>query len=450
MKAFFAKVILKYLQTLTRYYVKRNKIDIFGLTGSVGKTTLTIALYAVLSKKYKVGMTFREGQGLNSESGIPFAILDVHVEGYSPVDWVKYLIAATKNFFFKKSEYDKFIIEMGVDKPGDMDFILSMTRADLGIFLSISKVHTENFERLLKEKKSDEELLDLVFQEKAKVIKSLEEDGWAVLNYDEPMIRSLEKYTRAQTITFGLSKGADVRGISKEITTEKFEAEIYYKDQKETIKVAHYLLNKQTFSTLLAAITVGITYEIPLDECIDAVERLKLPPGRMTKLEGIRDTVIIDSSYNASCLSMLEALDNLALFKSRKKLAVLGDMRELGVESKSEHEEIAERAVEVADEIILIGPAMKNFFIPKAIELGFDKKKLHQFDNPWKALDYIREELIKGGEAILIKGSQNTLFLELIVEGIMRDKSKADELLCRRGSFWDKKRSGLRDLSRGK
>ena len=74
MKNIISKIILKYLQTLTRIYVKKYKIDIFGLTGSVGKTTLTIALHKVLSLKYQVGMTFRDGHGLNSESGIPFAL----------------------------------------------------------------------------------------------------------------------------------------------------------------------------------------------------------------------------------------------------------------------------------------------------------------------------------------------------------------------------------------
>jgi len=445
MKRLFGKFVLKYLQILTRSYVKRNKIEIFGLTGSIGKTTLTIALYNILSKKFSVGMTYRDGHGLNSESGIPFALLDVHVDGYRFVDWIRYVIVATIHFIFTRPKYEMFIIEMGVDKPGDMDFILSMTRADLGIFLSISKVHTENFEKLLKTRhhKNKDALLKLVLAEKAKVIMSLEEDGWAVLNYDEEMIRSLQYFTKAQVITFGLKKGADVQGIVKKTSEDGFIGEVRYGNQSEKIKIQKYLVNEKVFTTLLAAITVGITYDISLLTCIGAVETMALPPGRMTKIEGIKDTIIIDSSYNASKLSMLEALDNLELFEKRRKIAVLGDMRELGVESKAEHEEVAEKARKIVDEFVLIGPMMKEHFLTYLIERGVKQKQVHHFDNTYDALEFVKNKGIHGREAILVKGSQNTLYLEIVVEGIMKHPDKADALLCRRGSDWDKKRKAL-------
>ncbi len=443
MKNIISKIILKYLQTLTCFYVKRHRIDIFGLTGSVGKTTLTIALHEVLSKKYKVGMTFRAGHGLNSESGIPFALLDVPVDGYLAFDWLKYLAKATINFFTKKPKYEKFVIEMGVDKPGDMDFILSMTKADLGIFLSISKVHTENFEKLAKD---DDNLLNLVFEEKAKIIKALDATGWAVLNYDIKMIRDLSKFTKAKIITFGLKEGADVRGKIVELTSDVFKGEIYFKSNRYDIQINNFFVNKRTFSTLLAAFTVGITYDIDSKMCINALENLELPPGRMSKIDGIKKILIIDSSYNSSKSSLLEALDNLDLYNDRKKIAVLGDMRELGKESESEHKSVAKRAVEVTDEIVTIGPAMKRYFYPEAVKLGFNRNKIHVFDNTWKALYFIRDKLIKGGEAILVKGSQNTLFLEIIVEGLLRNKEDK-ELLCRRGVFWEQKRQGLKHFN---
>ncbi|MBU0975841.1 MAG: UDP-N-acetylmuramoyl-tripeptide--D-alanyl-D-alanine ligase [Patescibacteria group bacterium] len=438
MKKIFSKIILKYLQTLTRLYVKRQDIDIFGLTGSVGKTTLTLALYGILSKKFKIGMTYRDGHGLNSESGIPFAILEVHVSGYSPLDWIKYLFTATLHFFFKKSDYEKFIIEMGVDKPGDMDFILSMTKVDLGIFLTISKTHTENFEKLNKD------LLQAVFDEKAKIIKSLDKNSWAVLNYDIELIRGLENITKAKTITFGLSEGADVRGIVKDVSPDLFEGEINFKSQSHRIKIKKFFINKGIFTTMLAAFAVGVTYGIKADDCIDALKNIEMPPGRLSRIEGVKNTIIIDSSYNASKTSMFEAAGVLSLFKDRKKIAVLGDMRELGKESKIEHEEIAVEFSKVADEMVLIGPALKKYFLPKALEKGFMSEKMHCFGNTWKALNFIKEKLIQRGEAILVKGSQNTLFLEIIVERLMKHPSQADKLLCRRGEYWEKKRQYLK------
>lgn len=444
MKQIFSPIILRYLRFLTRIYIKRQDVDIIGLTGSVGKTILTLAIQKVLAVKYKTGMTYKAGHGLNSETGIPLAILGVHVDGYAPSDWLKYLIFATFNFFFKSCKYEKLVVEMGVDKPDDMKFLLSIIKPDVGVFLSISKVHTENFEQLLDKRGINENLLNLVFEEKSKLIKALNKSDWAVLNIDQEMIGKMNDSARAQVITFGLNNEADVKGEIEEITQEEFKGKIIYKEQEASIEIRDYFVNKSMFMTLLAAVAVGVIYKIDVDDSVRVLEELTLPPGRMSKIEGIRDTLIIDSSYNASKLSMFEAFDNLSLFKNRKRIAVLGDMRELGEETKSEHEAIVEKAIKAADEIVLVGPAMRDYFLPEAVKQGFSKSKIHYFLNAWKALDFIRKDLIKGKEVVLVKGSQNTLLLEIIVEGLMKDKSRANEVLCRRGKFWQGKREELR------
>lgn len=442
MKHIAAKIILGYLQLLIRLYVKRQGIEIIGLTGSVGKTTLSLAVHSILSTKYKTGVTYKHGHGLNSESGIPFAILDVKVDGYSPFAWMKYLFIATKNFIFKSCKYEKFVVEMGIDKPDDMRFLLSTIEPNTGIFLSFSKAHTANFEHLLN-KNSKKRPEDLVFEEKAALIRSLDKGRTAVLNYDHKRIRDLKDAIEAKTITFGLSEEADVYGRVKEISADAFNGEVVYGDQRVQITISNYMINKKMFSTLLAAVAIGVVYNIPLAQSIKQLENLHLPPGRMSKIPGIKGTIIIDSSYNASKLAMFEALDNLALFKNRKKIAILGDMRELGKEAREEHAELAKRAIQIADELVLIGPLMKEYFLPKATELGFEEKKIHHFLSTFEASKFVKDELIQGNEAILVKGSQNTLFLEIIVEEIMKDPSQADKLLCRRGAFWEKQRSAL-------
>jgi UDP-N-acetylmuramoyl-tripeptide--D-alanyl-D-alanine ligase len=437
-----ARIVLRYLQFLTRLYIKRYNPEIIGLTGSVGKSTLTVAIHSILSTKYKVGMTFRHGHGLNSESGIPFAILDVPVDRYGPFDWIRYLFAASLHFIVKKPTYEKFIIEMGVDKPGDMEFSLGMAKPKTGVFLSISKMHTENF--MTEAKKRKVQPIDVLFDEKALLIKSLSKDDWAVLNADDKKIRLLSQEVQGHSILFGQINEADILGSITSISENEFKGIITFQKKSFPITVQKYFVNGQMFMTLLAAVAVGTIYNIPIDTSISILENLKPPPGRMSKIEGIRNTVIIDSSYNASRAAMFEALDNLALFKDRTKIAVLGDMRELGSDSRGEHEQVAEKAVKIADMIVTIGPQMKNYFMSTVIQKGFDTLKTYSFDNTWKALDFIKNNLIKGGEAILVKGSQNTLFLEIIVEGLMKDPSKAEELLCRRGKFWDEKRTLLK------
>jgi len=441
LKKFLSKIYLKYLQILTGTYVKRNKIDIFGLTGSAGKTTLTVELYSILSKKYRTGMTFQDGHGFNSETGIPFALLGVHVDGYSPLDWLRYLFQFTWNFFFKKSEFEKYVIEMGVDKPGDMDFILSMTKADLGIFLSISKTHSSNFETKAKELGMKPE--ELLFEEKAKLIRSIAKEGFAVINFDDKLIYSLKDQTEAKVITFGLNSGADVRGKIIKAEIEEFIGEITYKNETRKIKINKFIVGEYTFRTLLAGIAVGLTYGISLKECIDAVEIMDVLPGRMTLIEGIKNTLIIDSSYNSAPNSLREALNNLGLSKNRTRVAVLGDMRELGELARQEHESIAEDIIKSVDLLVTIGPAMRDFLKPELIKKGFGEDKIFDFQNTWEALDFIRDELIIGREIILVKGSQNTLFLEIVVEGLMKNPKDREKLLARRGKFWDGKRAEL-------
>jgi len=437
-----SKVVLKYLQFLTKSYIKRQNIEIIGLTGSAGKTTLTVAIHAILSKKYRTGVTYKSGHGLNSESGIPFAILGVHVDGYSIFDWIKYLTQSTINFFIKRCPYEKYIVEMGVDKPGDMDHLLGMLQPVTGIFLSIAKVHGANFEILMRERKGID-ILDLIFEEKAKLIWSLPEKGNAILNNDSKRIRGLGREITAKVFTFGLGKNSDLVGKILESSSKQFKGKVIHKDKSGLIQISKYVINKRVFQTLLAAVSVGVIYDIPLIDCAEAISSMDFPPGRVSKFTGVKDTIILDSSYNSSKPALLEALDNLFLYKERKRIAVLGDMRELGTESESEHRGIAKRVIEVAEELVIIGPAMKEYFYPEAIRLGFDKSKIYTFNNTWEALDFVKSTLIKGREVILVKGSQNTLFLEIIVEGLLRKKSD-EKLLCRRGAFWEKKRQAFK------
>lgn len=193
--------------------------------------------------------------------------------------------------------------------------------------------------------------------------------------------------------------------------------------------------------TLGLAIAVGLACKIAFNEAVDALRLYELPPGRMSLIHGIKGSFIIDSSYNASAEPMMAALDVLDKAKKGvKKISVLGDMRELGEETKYEHERVANKAVEVTDEFVLVGPLMKKFFIPRVLELGFDKSKIHWFENSAQAATFVHD-LIQGGEVVLVKGSQNTIFLERVVEAIMEYPEMANKQLCRRGKYWDGIRS---------
>jgi len=298
-----------------------------------------------------------------------------------------------------------------------MEYLLTIIRPKIGVFLNALAVHSEQFDKLVKEtdpKQRQEKIKDLIAQEKGKLISQLPADGWAVLNKNDARVARFRQQTKAQVVWF----------------------------DKVEVKLNRQLTDENTQSSLAAAITVGQAMGIEKQKAVKTLEQdYRLPPGRMSLFKGIKKTTIIDSSYNASTKPMLGALTMLSQFKG-KKIALLGDMREMGLEAKAEHEAVAEKAVKTADMIVTVGPLMKEYLVPKAIKLGFGRKKIYSLDNSYRALEKVKE-LIKGGETILVKGSQNTLFLEIVVEGLLKDKKETDQL-CRRGKFWDKKREEIK------
>jgi UDP-N-acetylmuramoyl-tripeptide--D-alanyl-D-alanine ligase len=134
-------------------------------------------------------------------------------------------------------------------------------------------------------------------------------------------------------------------------------------------------------------------------------------------------------------------LDTLDQFENRK-VAVLGDMRELGSQAEIEHKKAAQKAVRVADKIILVGPLMKNYFLPEAKKQGFPEEKITSFLSPYKAANFVKKNIQKK-DVVLIKGSQNTIFLEIVVKKLMANPEEAESLLCRQSDFWKRKKQEL-------
>jgi UDP-N-acetylmuramoyl-tripeptide--D-alanyl-D-alanine ligase len=173
-----------------------------------------------------------------------------------------------------------------------------------------------------------------------------------------------------------------------------------------------------------AALSLARIFNINYNEAVKNLQtKFTLPPSRSSILDGIKNTTIIDSSYNSSPIACNELLKFLTTFKT-KKIAILGDMRELGDSSQKEHQKIYDLAVKSADLIISVGPETKKYF----------GNKSHKFTYWWQAAKFLKDE-IKGGETILVKGSQNTIFLEELVKSILKNP-KDSKKLCRQSPYW--------------
>jgi len=379
---FFARLQLVKIKLLLS--LQNKKLTIIGVTGSAGKTSTILALEAILKPSLRVKAT----HGTNSESGIPLDILDLKIGNYTTLNWFFLALITPFAFLFNWTLYDIYIVEMGIDSPKspkNMDYLLTILKPNIGIFLNVNPVHAQFFSSL-----------NQLAQEKVKLINSLPSSGTALINTSDSLVK---KYLKTQAKIIPI------------------------KTQKITLKTP--LPNIYQFN-LSTSIQVGSLFNIPPKTAIHNLNHhFYLPKSRSTILPGINNSTIIDSSYNSSPTACLAMLDFLATFPS-PRIAILGDMRELGQHSTPAHRQIYQKASKIADTIISIGPQTKKHFGSKA----------HKFLYWWQAFDYLKShpKLISKSQ-LLIKGSQNNIFLEELVKSLLKNPSDAQKL-CRQSPYW--------------
>lgn len=374
----FAKLQLTKIKFLQKR--KHKQLDIIGITGSAGKSSTLLACQSVFSANFKI----KTNDGYNSESGLPLSLLNLKITNYNLISWFKILILAPIKYLLNWQSYDILILEMGIDSiswPKNMDYLLSIVKPNIGIFLNVNSVHLQFFSSI-----------DQIAQEKAKLVNQAKV---AIINQNDKLVT---KYTKNSNI---------------------------FPILPTNIKFNNMFLPSIYQISFGAALCLAKLFNISYSNAIKNIQtNFTLPPSRSSILKGLKNTTIIDSSYNSSPIACEELLKFLSEFKASKKIAVLGDMRELGKSSSFEHRRIYQFALKSADIIISVGPQTKKYFGPKS----------KKFNYWWQASKYLKNTL-NGNEVILIKGSQNTIYLEELVKTILNNSSDSSKL-CRQSKWW--------------
>ena len=434
-----AKSILQIiLAFLARRMIRRYDPIIIGITGSVGKTSTREAVYAVLAKKFFVHTAEKN---YNNEIGMPLTILLMRHHGKNILRWgFSLLTAFSKSFFIKDRYPEVLVLEYGVDRPRDMDFLISIARPHIAIVTKIGAVpvHVEFFKDP-----------DALAGEKEKLVASLPSDGYALLNQDDPAVRAMRVRTAARVLTFGKSLEADFRIMNSELRMKNDEEfgrvpaglsfKIQYKGAVTQVFLPSALGAPQLYAAGAAAL-VGILMRMDIDEIVSALAEYAPPQGRLRILSGIKHTLIIDDTYNAAPESMREALLLLESLFAKRKIAVLGDMLELGRYSEEAHREIGRMVGSYVDILLTVGPQARLIgeemkLLRKAKSRG-GVEKVFSFANAISAGKML-ESLLRPGDAVLIKGSQG-IRMEKIVEEIMANREHAKKLLVRQEDYWKK------------
>lgn len=439
MSPYIKKSLSFYVLAYLRFFAKLKLLHLrpktIGVTGSVGKTSAIKALHTVISPDFKTKTTFKG----NSESGIPLEILGIKMKNYSVWSWLKAMVTAPFYAIGPASggPLQILIVEMGVDaptEPKNMSYLLKILKPDIGIVLNVEPVHTEQFN-------GD---IEKIAAEKGLLVTSMSENKTAIVNGDNPYLQKIIPQIKAKTLLFGFAKNSNYNLEISNYNSSDFHTTFEFTcgHEKHILQFENKLFFKEYGFVFAAAILAARELGIEINAALKRLEKYSLPPGRLTPLSGEKNSTIIDSSYNSSpaaCLAVLGLIKNMVV--KGNKILVLGDMRELGVLAKVEHERIVKEAAKIGDYIILIGPQMKKYGFQTLLDHGFPANRLFWFEKSKGAGEFINNQILQENDLILVKGSQNLIFLEEIMFELMLEKEKAHEVLCRQSEYWQKVRA---------
>lgn len=454
MKRFFSYTLLDYLRYFAKLQLLKNRPMIVGITGSGGKTSTMHAVKAVLQDSFET----LESEKANSQSGLSLHILGIHPNNYSILDWLRIMALAPIKLLTTWPKHEVYIAEMGIDgpyPPANMEYLLKILRPKIGVFTSVSSVHGQMFDKVVDATMAirgadatqrETVMREVIAKEKGRMLLTLKYGGTAIYNGDDAVIKAIGDTASVNRLTFGEKKSNNVVCKHAAWKPNSTVFVVSSGQQSAEIEIKDHWLPKHFAGTFGAAVAVGIAMGVELAESARRIERrLVLPPGRATLIPAIKGATILDSSYNSSPASLLDLIHTVkdlpysAGFPTRR-LALLGDMRELGSLSAQSHQEIATQAAKVFDAVYLVGPAMKEHALPV---LEKTKTPAMWFTSADEAARKIMAD-IKKNDLLLVKGSQNTLLLEIAIEQLMAEPENADSLLCRRGEYWNTERAKLK------
>lgn len=426
MKNIFQKILEKKLYFWSRLILKKYQPKIIGITGSVGKTSAKEAVYCVLSEKYRVR---RNMKNYNNEIGVPLTIIGAESGKKNIFKWIGIGLKAAGLYLLRSKKYPQILIlEMGADKPSDILYLTKLAPGDIGIVTAIGDqppVHLEFF--------SD---INELVKEKQNIIAHLTKDNWAIINQDDERVRGMKGSTKAKILSFGFDQGAQVKAEEMRITTDPGQENIglgfklRYKGSVVPVFLKDVLGKHQVYAALIGA-AAGIALDMNLVDIANRLKSFKSPAGRLNLLPAVKDTYIIDDSYNSSpaaCLAALAVLEKMKIKEGSKKFAVLGDMAELGKLTEESHLKIGYRAAEVAQIIVTVGEKAK-MIAQASRKAGLSEDQVFEFATAEQAGRFLQDR-IGTGDLLLIKGSQ-CVRMEKIVKELMAEPSRAKELLVR-------------------
>ena len=389
------RLILNGINSLGRSILRKFKPTVVLVTGSVGKTTTKDAIYTALRGQIP---TLRTIGSQNAQWGVFLSLVGYNKrsDAYTRLGALELLGAIAKGIKLRiGSQYPRMVvIEIGADHPGDIAYLTRYYRPDVAVLTNIGPSHLANFASL-----------DEIAKEKAELLWSLPETGVAVLNRDDPKVRELGERLPNKVIWYGTSEGSEVRALEVEVKPERLRYRLEIGEKQYRVELP--VRGGAGLFASLAAIGVVQALRLDLERSLGALRGFESGQGRLKVIEagGIR---VVDDTYNAAPASMRVAIEYLASFPGRR-VAILGEMRELGALSEEAHLEVGRLASEAAERVIVVGEEASG------IARGAGKAA-SRYSSAEDLINSLPREL-KAGDTVLVKASRG-VYLERVVDAI--------------------------------
>ena len=362
---------IKAIGQIAAYKRSKYKIPVIAVTGSVGKTSTKDMIASVIAQQYQVLKT----QGnMNNEIGLPFTILNL-------------------------KEHTAMVVEMGMNHLGEIRALTNIAKPTIAVITNVGTAHIG----ILKSREN-------ILKAKLEIIEGLSKEGTVIINNDNDMLHTWKEKAKIEQkiITYGIHEKSDYMPENMELQQEESKMQIKGISIKIPIAGEHFISNS------LCAIAIGQKLGIPMEKIKNGIETFQLSKQRMEKAKNKLGATIINDAYNANFDSMKAAIEYLANLSDTRKIAVLGDMLELGDFSQELHEKVGEELQKKEiDVIVTVGKEAKN--IAKKIE----NKKVYSFETNEEAIQKLKQ-IVQKGDTIILKASNGMKFCE-IFEALMRN-----------------------------
>lgn len=432
------KLVQRLLASAARRAVRREKPVIVAITGSVGKSSTKEAIGVALGAR-EAGSDVRASlKNYNNEYGVPFTILNVHAAGRDPFAWLRIVVRALwLGWGMGKIGAKTLVLEMGADHPGDLAWLVGIAPPSVSVITAVAPAHAEFFGSV-----------DDVAHEKATLVRALRKGDLVVLNVDDARVTAMRKETEADIVYVGDTEGSDVRVHDARIASDPDErGHMVPRGLDIALEINGHVARTELRGTIgrpqawaaAAALAVARHFDISTETALQRLARdYHGIPGRTRIIPGIKYTSLIDDSYNAASptavISGLRDTASIAIANGQRRIACLGDMRELGNYTDDAHRSVGHEVVALGYDVLVTSTVAAKPIAQAAREAGMNADAIHIFPDAAEAGQFI-QKIIRSGDIVFIKGSQGAR-TEKIVKELMAEPLQAPFLLVRMTSDW--------------